>query len=268
MRWLVGGAMLCFCTQSGFGEEPAVEAGKCLTVLSTNVGIFPRHLVALYPASLKEKKKEVIADEEERAGLLSQKLRDCEGDPDVVLLQEIWSIKARDRLIKDLAPEYPYCKHPSSIGAGAAAMQASGLIVFSKYPLKDFAFKEFSRGFGGDKAARKGIVGVRLTTAKWAGGKRRWRDVDEGSPDFGAEWRWLWHWRAGGELHPGGDGRRFRGTVTGPSVSETAPAGERRTRQTPRGGRLSHPGTIETSENVRSQTGIESRPGREAGKRQ
>ncbi len=182
MRGLMVGAIVLTCTASGFGAEPASTGDKCLTVLSNNVGIFPQHIVALYPPKLKEKKREIVADEEERAALLARALMAAEGDPDVVLLQEIWSVKVRDRLIKDLAGEYPYYKHPPTIGTGAAVLQASGLVVFSKYPLADFAFKEFTRGIGEDKLARKGIVGVRLTkegrsvavftTHLQAGGKR------------------------------------------------------------------------------------------------
>lgn len=182
MRWFAAAAILLICTQNGFGEPPAAKPDKSLKVLSNNVGIFPKHIVALYPAKLKEKKEHIIADEDQRAALLARALMDFEGDPDVLLLQEIWSTKARDRLIKDLAAEYPYFKHPPTIGAGGSTIQASGLIVFSKYPLSDFAFEEFTRGIGPDKAARKGIVGVRLTkdgrkialfdTHLQAGGKR------------------------------------------------------------------------------------------------
>ncbi len=179
MRWLVASAVLLVGTQCGFGAEPA--AGS-LKVLSNNVGIFPKEVLAFYPAEVKEKKQEVIADEQERAGKLARVLLDYEGDPDVVLLQEIWSIKARDRLIKDLAEKYPYVKHPESITNGVITIQAAGLMVFSKYPLSDFAFQEFTRGFGSDKQAQKGIVGVKLTkdghkfavftTHLQAGGKR------------------------------------------------------------------------------------------------
>ncbi len=163
MRGLMVGAILLTCAASGFGTGHAAKGDKSLKVLSNNVGIFPQHIVALYPEKLKEKKKQIISDEEERAALLARALMEFEGDPDVVLLQEIWSVKARDRLIKDLAHEYSYCKHPQTIGAGAAVLQASGLVVFSKYPLEDFGFKEFTRGIRGDKLARKGIVGARLT---------------------------------------------------------------------------------------------------------
>lgn len=160
--WIISAVVLT-CVGSGFGGESAARAEESLRVLSQNVGIFPQQIVALYPEKLKEKKKDIIEDEEERATLFARALLEFEGDPDVVLLQEIWSIKARDRLIKDLAQKYPYYKHPPTIGAGAAAMQASGLMVFSKHPLDDFAFQEFTKGFGGDKLARKGIVGVRVT---------------------------------------------------------------------------------------------------------
>jgi len=163
MRWLLVGAILSICAQHGFGEPRPSKGNKSLKVLSNNVGFLPPGVVALYPANVKAKKEHILADEEQRAALLARALLDFDGDPDVLLLQEIWSIKARDRLIKDLAGEYPYFKHPPNISDGQTTIQASGLIVFSKVRLEEFAFKEFTRGVGLDKVARKGIVGVSLT---------------------------------------------------------------------------------------------------------
>ncbi len=182
MRWFAVVVVLGICVQFASGASPEAGGEKTLKVLSNNVGIFPRQVAANYPENVKQKKKDIVADEEQRAELLAKALIDFEGDPDVLLLQEIWSIKARDRLIKDLAPKYPYCEHPPTIGDGKTTIQASGLVVFSKYPLRDFAFKEFTRGIGLDKVARKGIVGAKLTkggrtiavfnTHLQAGGKR------------------------------------------------------------------------------------------------
>ncbi|REK11965.1 MAG: hypothetical protein DWQ37_13165 [Planctomycetota bacterium] len=182
MRWFIAGALLLVSTHAAGGEPPSVEAGKSLKLLSNNVGIFPAAVVEQYPANVREKKKHIIADEEQRAALLAKALMEFDGDPDVVLLQEIWSLPARDRLIKEMAGEYPHVKHPPAIGDGTTEILASGLMLFSKYPLDDYAFKEFTRGIGIDKQARKGIVGVKLTvggkqvavfnTHLQAGGKR------------------------------------------------------------------------------------------------
>ncbi len=131
-----------------------------LTVFSNNVGIFPDYIVARYSESLREKKAKLVQDEEERSALYADALLNFDRDPDLLLLQEIWSIKARDVLIAELAAEYPYFKHPHVIGADA--LQASGLMAFSKYELQEFDFKMFTMGEGVDKASQKGIVGVRL----------------------------------------------------------------------------------------------------------
>ena len=40
--------------------------------------------------------------------LFARAFEECDGDPDVVLWQEIWSFKARDRLNKELAQKYPH----------------------------------------------------------------------------------------------------------------------------------------------------------------
>lgn len=163
MRFWFIGALVFAHASAGLAADAPAKSGRTLKILSNNVGVFPKHIVAFYPDKLKEKKKEIIADEEEQAAAMARALLAFDGDPDVVLLQEIWSIKARDRLIKDLASKYPHFKHPPPLGSGAAALQASGLVMFSKWPLEDFAFKPFTAGFGGDKLARKGIAGARLT---------------------------------------------------------------------------------------------------------
>ena len=204
MRWLILCALLCSCAQFSLAESPEADDSKTLKVLSNNVGIFPQQVLKQYPENVKEKKKNIVADEEERAKLLSQALIDFDGDPDVLLLQEIWSIKARDQLIKSLAPKYPYCEHPPAIGDGKTTIQAAGLMIFSKYPLRDFTFKEFTRGFGVDKLAQKGIIGAKLTkegrtvavfnTHLQAGGKRdptvkpdQLRECDEFIREFAGE---------------------------------------------------------------------------------
>lgn len=163
MRW----TLICICLLSAtpvcFAEPNDDNARATLKVLSNNVGIFPAHIQALYPAKLKEKKQHIIADEQQRATLFAEALIQFDGDPDVVLLQEIWSIKARDTLIRDLAEEYPYYKHPPTDDSALVRMQPAGLMIFSRYPLERFAFKEFTKGLGGDRMARKGIAGAMLT---------------------------------------------------------------------------------------------------------
>ncbi len=131
-----------------------------IIVYSNNVGIFPDYLVQLYPDSLEDKKKDLVEDEEERAALYAQALLDYEHDPDILLLQEIWSVKARDVLISALASKYPYAEYPDAIGDDA--LQPSGLMVFSKYALHDFQYHVFTAGEGVDLLSMKGIIGVRL----------------------------------------------------------------------------------------------------------
>ncbi len=131
-----------------------------LKVYSNNVGIFPASIVALYPESLKKKKAKLIKDEEQRAIALAKVLMAYERDPDVLLLQEIWSIKARDALLKELVKEYPYGVYPHAL---TPVMQPSGLMVFSKYKLSGMTFKEFTKGEGIDKTSQKGVMGVRMS---------------------------------------------------------------------------------------------------------
>lgn len=182
MRWMLLFVLLFAYTGPSYAEQNASDSAGELRVLSNNVGIFPKFIWDRYPAKIREKKKDILDDEEQRARRLAKSLLDCEGDPDVVLLQEIWSLKARDVLIEDLAAEYPYQKSPETSEAGPLTTLPAGLIIFSKFPLSEFAYKEFTRGFGVDKLSRKGIIGAKLqkdgrtiavfTTHLQAGGKR------------------------------------------------------------------------------------------------
>lgn len=171
--------LLLMSVQAVYSQDCMQVAENELTVLSVNVGIFPETIVKLYPERIKGKKGNIIADEEERAKALAKALADFEGDPDVILLQEIWSVKARDVLIRELTGIYPYYAHPEEV---RMSMMQSGLVIFSKYELSDFQFHVFAAGFGGDKMAGKGILGAWLTkdgrkvalftTHLQAGGKR------------------------------------------------------------------------------------------------
>ncbi len=148
----------CSDTVERYGGCEQIAASQ-LSVFSNNVGIFPQYLVDLYSDSLKEKKQDLVADEAERAELYAAALLNFEQDPDVILLQEIWSTIARDVLIDELAVEYPYFAHPE---APSDQLQPAGLIVFSKYALEDFDYHVFTKGEGVDLVSQKGIVGVRL----------------------------------------------------------------------------------------------------------
>lgn len=166
MRWMLFCVLLWICGTESHGGHRDAKTDTQLKVLSNNVGIFPRHVVARYPAKLKEKKKHIMADEEQRATLLARSLIEFDRDPDVLLLQEIWSIKARDVLIKELAQKYPYSKHPAAYDkifahlAGARDSYKEGLgplertARYSKTPKKriDYLFTF------GDIAAESTIV--------------------------------------------------------------------------------------------------------------
>ena len=95
MRWILISLLLLTCIPVDRRTDGSESLVNELKVLSNNVGIFPAHVQSLYRAKLKEKKQKILTDEEQRAVLLAQSLLDFTGDPDVVLLQEIWSIKAR-----------------------------------------------------------------------------------------------------------------------------------------------------------------------------
>lgn len=181
MRWILACAML-LATPLAFAGDCGLDATSKITVLSNNVGIFPEFLMALYPEHIKTKKKAVLQDEAARAQAFVKAVLASKDNPDVLLLQEIWSIPARDALMAGLKEKYPHCEHQPASGIPPLLVQPSGLMIFSKYPLADVQFHRFTQGFGMDKAGQKGIMGVRLakdgktaaifTTHLQAGGKR------------------------------------------------------------------------------------------------
>ena len=126
------------CTLTANADPCVIKADNKLTILSNNVGIFPKSMTLFYKDSLKKKKRHIITDEVQRAKLLAKAFLEFEGDADIFCLQEIWSIKARDVLKTEFKDKYPYCKHPQSTGVKGLSSQPSGLMIFSKYSAEQF----------------------------------------------------------------------------------------------------------------------------------
>lgn len=155
-------ASVCISTAAGV-PDCRLEAQSILRVYCNNVGIFPAYLRENMPEHVQEKKSAKIDDEGELARALSETLLGLKPSPDVILLQEIWSVTARDILKEQLAKAYPHAAHAPEITAGELAFQPSGLMILSKHPLEDVHYERFSRAMGWQFAANKGVLAVRLT---------------------------------------------------------------------------------------------------------
>lgn len=116
-----------------------------------------------------ENKKPVVFYDEERQQYITNKIRECGAD--IVAIQEVWAEKRMNRMRDDLKGTYPYSYLGSTgnpliaifvgmaltkVPVGAAG---SGILLLSKYPLKDGTFQGF--GYTSDDedlAASKGVI--------------------------------------------------------------------------------------------------------------
>lgn len=116
-----------------------------------------------------ENKKPVVFYDEERQRYIVEKIK--ASGADIVALQEVWAEKRMNRMRDDLKDIYPHSylgstgSDPISIAIGMALTKVpvgaagSGILLLSKYPLKDKSFN----GFGytkddEDLAASKGVL--------------------------------------------------------------------------------------------------------------
>ncbi|MCC6143152.1 MAG: endonuclease/exonuclease/phosphatase family protein [Candidatus Hydrogenedentes bacterium] len=114
---------------------------------------------------MKEKKQAKLTDDTNLARALSEVLRKLDPAPDVILLQEIWSVAARDILKESLRETWPHAAHAPEVRLGDIAFQPSGLLLLSRHPLSDFRYHRFTQAIGLEFAANKGILGARLDIA-------------------------------------------------------------------------------------------------------
>ncbi len=74
---------------------------------------------------------------------------------EVLVLQEVFHRKARKKLINTLKGTYPnYTKR----GRNSILGVSSGVLIFSKYPIKNVATLSFKKSKGSDSMAKKGVV--------------------------------------------------------------------------------------------------------------
>jgi len=79
-------------------------------------------------------------------------------DADIICLQELFHVKSRTKLIDDLKFIYPHYVSPGRSGL----KQCSGLMLFSKYPIRFDTICYFKHKSGIDAIARKGVQLARI----------------------------------------------------------------------------------------------------------
>jgi endonuclease/exonuclease/phosphatase family metal-dependent hydrolase len=98
--------------------------------------------------------------QEERADLMAQKVRAL--DHDIIFFQEAFIDSKRERIIKELAPTYPYAAVPKK-GDGLLKFVGPGLFIVSKFPMKILDQVVFEDCSGTDCFASKSAIIVEIT---------------------------------------------------------------------------------------------------------
>lgn len=78
---------------------------------------------------------------------------------DILVLQEVFHRKARNKMVKDLSKNYP---HHTSVGPTTIWGVNSGVMIFSKRKIDSEKRISFREGKGSDRIARKGAVAATL----------------------------------------------------------------------------------------------------------
>lgn len=132
------------------GKEEAVEE-KELRILSWNIQMLPRLLLKICRGPMRRSRLipgHVINDQ-----------------PDIIVFQEAFDPRARRILKRGLKDTFPYRIGPAN-RAGFRLKTNSGIIIYSKIPIKELGTIDFNDCEDDDCLARKGAL---LVEAEWQG---------------------------------------------------------------------------------------------------
>ncbi len=127
---------------------------KTIRVLTLNTGLMSVFFGSI-SIGLKENKK--------RALLLGTTIKNMgKLQPDVIAFQEAFDKRrVNSYLYKVIKDRYPYAYFDDRAGSYLGGVN-SGLVIFSKYPIKRKMIKDYECWAGVEALARKGIMGVEL----------------------------------------------------------------------------------------------------------
>jgi endonuclease/exonuclease/phosphatase family metal-dependent hydrolase len=135
---------LCFLSKTNAQQAAAI---KPLRILTYNVQFLPGFAI-----HLKHKPHK-------RAAFIAEAI--INDSIDVVVLQEMFDARGRKILEKEMKSHYPYM-----VGPGKSQPEkwknGSGVMIFSKYPIKPLDKIKFSKCSGLDCVAKKGVIGVEV----------------------------------------------------------------------------------------------------------
>ena len=140
--------LMCFFGYSYYSQNNYSKSDS-LTILSWNIQMLP-HIYSPFTKYLRKKQNKRLP---EIVNYLNKNAFD------VIVLQEVFDLKAIRRLKKNLQSTYPYIQLPIKKGIGIRL--SNGIMIASKIPLQYVDHVTFSKPKGNEKMAQKGCVLVK-----------------------------------------------------------------------------------------------------------
>jgi endonuclease/exonuclease/phosphatase family metal-dependent hydrolase len=138
------------------------DSPRELKICTFNTALLPDIINALKPNAPESHIRPMEGTTEERVEKIACEL--LRRKDDIVCLQEVLEPKAARLLVQKLSQVYPHSAY--NVGAKGWFLN-SGLMVVSKYPLKEPQFIPFTESRGADSWAEKGVLGLTVCVGGW-----------------------------------------------------------------------------------------------------
>lgn len=102
-----------------------------------------------------------LKNRNKRAQRLVQTIKQLDPLPDIICFQELFRKKSQKIIIEGLKNIYPYYNVDKTCGKYIIGVN-SGLAIFSKYPIEEKMFHQYTKEKGVENFAKKGILGLKL----------------------------------------------------------------------------------------------------------
>lgn len=177
---VVIGTLLADVGRAVAAPASQAPAPKSITVLTYNTHLFKDSSADYVGQKFSKSPKPIVFDDDNRRKHIAAHIGKCGAD--IVALQEVWAYKWQDSVIKELRKAYPYSYRAKGIEGRfdwdwswdvirEVGKTSSGLVLLSKYKLKDAQFHPFP-----DKRSKKDNEGwatkgvITATVEPWPGG--------------------------------------------------------------------------------------------------
>jgi endonuclease/exonuclease/phosphatase family metal-dependent hydrolase len=91
-----------------------------------------------------------------RGNMIAKHIKEMPDKPDVICLQEVFDRRAQKDIMKTLQSDYPFIMYDA--GKRMWPLMSSGLMIISKYPIKEAGFHRYHNAIGDESLANKGFA--------------------------------------------------------------------------------------------------------------